>query len=82
MMSMYMSFRNPDIATCRAAPSGHGGLIYCLNEERFLCDYCLPFGEAYYCRHPKCQEIARQSGPQDMHETMPILPAEAGLKGA
>lgn len=48
---------NPDVSKCRASPSGQGGLVFCLNEERFLCDYCLPFGEAYYCRHPECKEI-------------------------
>ncbi len=83
MMSMYMSFRNPDIAKCRASHSGEGGLIFCLNEDdRFLCDYCLPFGETYYCRHPKCHEIAERTDPRKMHRVIPIQPIEFGLKGA
>jgi hypothetical protein len=62
-----MSFppsRNPDVETCRASYSGQGGLVFCLTEERLLCDYCLPFGETYYCRHPQCMEIASRTDAQ------------------
>ena len=51
---IYLNSRNPDIATCSALRSGRGDLVFCLNEERALCDYCLPFGESYFCRHPQC----------------------------
>ncbi|HEY5993027.1 MAG TPA: hypothetical protein VIU46_00335 [Gallionellaceae bacterium] len=56
--------RKPAGATCHATYSGQGGLVFCLNEDRFICDYCLPFGEVYYCRHPRCVEIAARSEVQ------------------
>jgi hypothetical protein len=59
-----MSSRNPDIATCRALRSGQGDLFFCLNEERGICDHCLPFGESYFCRHPQRLEIAASTEPQ------------------
>jgi hypothetical protein len=79
---IYLSSRNPDISKCRASHSGEGGLIFCLNEERYLCDYCLPFGEAYYCRHPKCHEIAEHTTEsREKQQTVQMLPTGLGLSG-
>lgn len=53
--------RHPDLLRCQASRSGAGDLVYCLNEERVCCDYCLSFGEAYFCLHPEKFDIVLRS---------------------
>jgi len=55
------TLRCPDISTCRASHSGAGNLVYCLNDDRIMCDYSLPYGGAFFCRHPQCVHIAARS---------------------
>lgn len=57
--------RNPDISQCRAMRSGQSDLMFCLNEDRVFCDYCLPFGESFFCRHPQGRSIAARSEAQN-----------------
>ncbi len=53
--------KHPDLLGCNASRSGAGDLVYCLNEARVCCDYCLSFGEAYFCLHPEKLDIASRS---------------------
>jgi len=53
--------KSPDIATCRASRCGVNDLIFCLNEQRVVCDHALSFGDKYFCRHPQNIEIAVRS---------------------
>ena len=71
MMLYHTPSRNPDLATCRAMSSGEGDLLFCLNDERAFCDYCLPFGESYFCRHPQCRDIATRTEAQNTHRPGP-----------
>ncbi len=66
--------RNPDIETCTASHSGEGELVLCQNEkQRYLCDYCLPFGETFYCRHSQSLQIAArtQAGKNRLADSEP-----------
>jgi hypothetical protein len=42
-----------DISTCRAASLGMSDLVLCRSDAREHCEFSLPFGGDYFCRHPQ-----------------------------
>jgi hypothetical protein len=58
----YRSEKGWDPADCVARRAGSGNLVFCLAEQRAACGYALPFGEAFFCRHPEGAEIAARTG--------------------
>ena len=51
----------PDVAICRAKPSGFGDYADCLVDDPRSCRYALSFGDGYLCRHPKRAEIVART---------------------
>lgn len=53
--------RCPDISSCCATQLHGSELVLCLNDNRLICDYPLPYGDKFFCLHPQCLEIAGRS---------------------
>lgn len=48
--------------SCRAgAIGGIAKYTVCLTPPPQNCVYAFPYGSAYYCSHPRCQEIAART---------------------
>jgi hypothetical protein len=48
--------RLPDMRICRAKPRTPE-LVDCLVDNPGLCPHVLSFGDSYFCKHPKRDEI-------------------------
>ena len=46
----------PDIEICQIKEIGIAGFDQCMVEYPVECFYVLPFGNNYFCRHPKRRE--------------------------
>ncbi len=50
-----------DITECRARSMGTQDFAECLCEGPNACQYALPFGYAFLCRHPRLHEIVENT---------------------
>ncbi len=46
-----------DMKICRAVDIGVAEFADCLVEKPFECEYAIPFGDGYFCKHPNRARI-------------------------
>jgi len=51
----------PDISKCRAKDIGMYHFAKCLVNNPIDCVYAFPFGNGFFCQHPKREEIIKNS---------------------
>ncbi len=51
----------PDMENCRVADIGISGFAECQMSGPNLCQYALPFGYCFLCKHPRLDEILAKS---------------------